>query len=487
MIRATPALLALALVLPPSGAGGAGETRGERRARLLAPTTDFTRAESHEAMQGGSGTNRARLDRDAFSLPSAALSFAERADFFVGNGVFDRPWVAAPSSTTASDGLGPLHDARSCQGCHVKDGRGRPPGPGEGAGVSMVFALPGPGGAPDPVLGRQLQDQAVPGRAGEGRVIVTYEEVPFRYPDGTTTTLRRPRYATDAALAPGTALGPRIAPPMIGLGLVEAIAEADLLAHADPDDADGDGVSGRAAVTEDGSIGRFGWKASSPTLLHQSATAFSLDMGLSTRLFPEPWGDCTPMQPECREAPHGDANSIPPGAPEIADELLDLVVFYASHLAVPARRDAEEASVLMGKALFYAARCTACHVPKFATRADAPPGQANQLVWPYSDFLLHDMGEGLADPSPAGDRSAGDGVGGAAGGATAAEWRTPPLWGIGLTEAVSGHTHFLHDGRARSLEEAVLWHGGEAAASRDAFAAAPPERRAALIRFLESL
>ena len=227
---------ALALLVATTGAGGTdAESRQERRARILAPTTDFSRAEPHETMQGGSGTNRTRLDRNAFSLPSAALTFEERADFFVGNGVFDRPWVAAPASTIASDGLGPHFNARSCQGCHIKDGRGHPPEPGEASMVSMVFALSGPDGAPDPVLGRQLQDQAIPGRAAEGRVRVTYADVPFRYADGTVTMLRRPTYVTDASLAPGTALAPRIAPPMIGLGLVEAIAETDILAHADPD------------------------------------------------------------------------------------------------------------------------------------------------------------------------------------------------------------------------------------------------------------
>ena len=478
--RVLPGMLSAVLIaagglaLGSHATGDVAETAAERRARILAPTTDFSRAEPHEAMQGGSGTNRTRLDANAFSLPSAALPFEARADFFIGNGLFDRAWLPAPSSTAASDGLGPLHDARSCQGCHVKDGRGRPPEPAGGSSVSMVFALGRPDGTADPALGRQLQDQAVRGLAAEGTVRVAYEAVPYTYPDGTVAELRRPVYRTNAELAPGTALAPRVAPPMIGLGLIEAIAERDLLANAAPSDADGDGISGRATLSADGRAGRFGWKASSPTILHQSATAFSIDMGLSTRLFPHPWGDCTPVQAGCRAAPHGDANSVPPGSPEIADELLDLVVFYASHLAVPARRDVDDPTVLRGKELFYEARCTACHVPKFATSATAAAGQANQLVWPYSDFLLHDMGAGLADPNPTGE-------------AGAAEWRTPPLWGIGMTRTVNGHTLFLHDGRARSLEEAILWHDGEAAASREAFAAAPAARRAALIRFLESL
>jgi len=454
----------------PTTARTQAETRAGRKARLLAPTEDFGAAEPFEALQGGSGTNRERLDRNAFSLPSAALDFERRADFFIGNGVFDRPWVAAPASTVSSDGLGPHFNARSCQGCHIKDGRGHPPAPGDANQVSMVFTLSNARGQADPVLGRQLQDQAVTGLPAEGKVRLAYDPLPFTYPDGTVTELRRPRYATDAPLAPGTSPNPRIAPPMIGLGLVEAVAEADLLANADPRDADGDGVSGRAGWLPDGRMGRFGWKATAASILEQSATAFAVDIGLSTRLLPEPWGDCSAAQTDCREAFHGDVD----GAPEIDDALLDLVTFYSANLAVPARRDHDDTEVLAGKRLFYEAECTACHVPKFATAADAAPEQRNQLIWPYSDFLLHDLGPGLADANPTGERSG-------------AEWRTPPLWGIGLTDTVSGHTFFLHDGRARSLEEAILWHGGEGAASRDRFARLPIAERARLIRFLESL
>ncbi|MEL7300811.1 MAG: di-heme oxidoredictase family protein [Pseudomonadota bacterium] len=445
------------------------ETPAERKARILAPTVDFTAAEPFEALQGGSGSNRERFDSNAFSLPSAALSFKQRSDFFVGNGVFDRPWVAAPSSTIGSDGLGPYYNARSCQGCHIKDGRGHPPEPGEINMVSMLFGLSGPGGAPDPVLGQQLQDQAIPGFASEGRVTVTYEDAPFVYSDGTQVVLRRPVYETDAGLADGTSLNPRIAPPMIGLGLIEAIPEEALAARADPDDRDGDGISGRLAMVGD-AVGRFGWKATAATVRTQSAQAFSHDMGLSTTLKPAPWGDCTEFQDACRDAFHGDNET----GPEIAEALLELVTFYSANLAVPARRNIDTPEVLSGKELFYEVGCTGCHVPKFATSAGAAPEQRNQLIWPYSDFLLHDLGPDLADANPTGDRPG-------------AEWRTAPLWGIGLTEAVNGHTYFLHDGRARSLEEAILWHGGEAAAARKSFAALPSDDRQALITFLESL
>ncbi|MEL6920929.1 MAG: di-heme oxidoredictase family protein [Pseudomonadota bacterium] len=447
----------------------AAETAAERKARILAPTTDFTSAERFETLQGGSGTNTKRFDANAFSLPSGALSFEERSDFFIGNGVFDRPWVPAPSSTLASDGLGPFFNARSCQGCHIKDGRGHPPEPGDVNIVSMLFALSNPDGGPDPVYGHQFQDQAIVGFQSEGRIEVRYEPEPFAYPDGTTIELRRPVYTTDADLADGVSLNPRLAPPMIGLGLIEAIPADDIIANADPDDLDGDGISGRAAMVGD-ALGRFGWKAMSPTLEAQTATAFSNDMGLSTRVRTVSYGDCTAAQPQCQNAVHGDER----GKPEIADELLDLVVFYSKHLAVPARRDVDDPQVLRGKELFYDAQCAACHVPKFATSADADGPLRNQLIWPYSDFLLHDLGPGLADANPTADR-------------LGSEWRTTPLWGIGMTETVNGHTFFLHDGRARSLEEAILWHGGEAEAARDRFAAYTRQERADLIRFLESL
>ncbi|ARE40730.1 putative thiol oxidoreductase with 2 cytochrome c heme-binding site [Rhodovulum sp. P5] len=439
----------------------------------VAAADAVTRAGPHGHLTGGTGTNRTRMGRDAFSQPSGALSFDQRLDFALGQAVFERPWVVAPSSTKASDGLGPLFDARACAACHVRAGRGSPPTPGEARKGTMVFALSDAAGRPDPVLGYQLQDRAVPGMTGEGAVRVTYTPLPFAYPDGTVVTLRKPEYATDAPLGAGVALNPRLPPPLIGLGLFEAIADADLLAHADPDDADDDGISGRANRFDRGGtpvLGRFGWKADSVSIIEETAQAFSRDIGLSTRLFPAPHGDCTTRQTVCLGAPHGDDG----GLPEVADEMLDLVSFYAGNLAVPARRDLGDPAVLAGEALFARARCTACHVPTFTTAAGAAPEQRNQTIWPYSDFLLHDLGEDLADATPTGD-------------VPGSEWRTPPLWGIGLTEAVNGHRVFLHDGRARTLEEAILWHGGEAAAARAAFAAFSADQRAALLRFLESL
>jgi CxxC motif-containing protein (DUF1111 family) len=279
-------------------------------------------------------------------------------------------------------------------------------------------------------------------------------------------------------MAADVMLSPRVAPPMIGVGLLEAVHPDDILAMADPDDADGDGVSGKASRVRDPetgamALGRFGWKASAATVRAQSADAFAGDIGISTPLVPDSFGDCTTNEAACRDAPSGVQDRL--GPVEAPAPILDLVAFYSRNLAVPARRDIDDPQVLRGKALFYAYGCAACHRPKYVTRRDAPQEEHRfQLIWPYTDLLLHDMGEGLADNRPVGD-------------ASGREWRTAPLWGIGLTAVVSGHTYFLHDGRARNLLEAVLWHGGEAEAARDAVVAATPDERKALIRFLESL
>jgi CxxC motif-containing protein (DUF1111 family) len=335
---------------------------------------------------------------------------------------------------------------------------------------------------PDPVYGSQLQDLAVPGLVGEGRMRIDYREIPVTLGDGTVVSLRRPAYSvTDLGygpLDPATTLSPRVSPQMIGLGLVEQIHPADILAHADPDDRDGDGTSGKASIVRDGrsgalTLGRFGWKAQTASIREQTANAFDGDIGISTPQVPGHWGDCTAAEAACLAMPTGVQERL--GPVEAPDPIMDLVTFYAQNLAVPARRDVGDPAVLHGKRLFYESGCISCHTPKFVTRRDAPDkAQAFQLIWPYSDFLLHDMGVGLADGQQVGE-------------ATGREWRTAPLWGIGLTEIVNGHTFFLHDGRARNLTEAILWHGGEARRSRDAFAALPAADREALVRFLESL
>jgi CxxC motif-containing protein (DUF1111 family) len=311
---------------------------------------------------------------------------------------------------------------------------------------------------------------------------IIYTEQPVTLADGTVIKLRKPEYTvTDlkyGPLHPDIMLSPRVAPQMIGLGLLEMIPTDAILAHADPDDANGDGISGRANLVWDkdagkATIGRFGWKAGNPTIRQQTGEAFAGDIGISNPVSPAPWGDCTETQTACRDAPHG---SSPQYDNLEADEnVLDLVTHYSRNLAVPMRRNVGKRDVLKGKQIFYESGCASCHIPKFITRTDSSrPKHSHQLIWPYSDLLLHDMGEGLADHRPEG---VADGY----------EWRTAPLWGIGLTKTVSGHTYFLHDGRARNLLEAILWHGGEAKAAKTAVTELSARDRAALIKFLESL
>ena len=464
--------------------------------KIVRPTSDFSKSEQFELMQGGAGTSKKRVNQDAFSHSSANITFEEEGTFKLGNGMFRKLWVSSPSSTQASDGLGPLFNARACQSCHLKDGRGHPP-EGNPDATSMFLRLARPAATeeekaaladrkvlnfPDPIYGAQFQDLAVPGLTGEGHMVISYEEIPVELGDGTKLLLRKPSYSVSdlgyGPMHPATTLSPRVTPQMIGLGLVEQIHPADILANADPDDKNGDGISGKASIVRDGksgelTLGRFGWKAQTPSVRQQSADAFAGDIGISTPDVAHHWGDCTQAQTDCLAMPNGVQERL--GPVEAPDPIMDLVTFYAQNLAVPARRDIDDPQVLRGKQMFYEAGCAACHMPKFVTRRGTPnKAQAFQLIWPYSDFLLHDMGEGLADGQQVGD-------------ASGSEWRTPPLWGIGLTKTVNDHTFFLHDGRARNLTEAVLWHGGEAQGARNRFAALPADDRTALVKFLESL
>ena len=468
---------------------------GAKVAAVLAPPKDFTRPEAFEAKSAGAATVRATGTADAFSDPSGNIEFARELDFKLGNGLFTKTWVAAPASTKASDGLGPLYNARACQDCHLKDGRGHPPEGPDDKAVSMFLRVSIPGGTtPEgikdwlatqdhPIYGGQLQDFASPGQVAEGEMDITYADLPVTLADGTVVTLRQPTYTVVnpayGDLGPATMLSPRVAPQMIGLGLLEAIPAADILARVDEDDADGDDISGRAAIVVSAEygvpmLGRFGFKGGAATIKDQSAGAFAGDMGLSTPLHRDPWGDCTDLQTDCLATIHGQEQGVRDGL-EVDAKGLDLVTFYARNLGVPERRNVDDPQVLRGKELFHQAECTACHTPKYVTnRLKGQPEQSFQLIWPYTDLLLHDMGEGLADNRPEGR-------------ATGREWKTPPLWGIGLTEQVSGHMQFLHDGRARNMVEAILWHGGEAQAARDAVVAMPKPDRDALIAFLNSL
>ncbi|WP_442112360.1 di-heme oxidoreductase family protein [Pseudomonas sp. NUPR-001] len=450
----------------------------------------FTQAEPGEALGGGKTTVNKR-DQNAYSMPSANLAPSRRLDFSVGNSFFRNPWVIAPSTTTARDGLGPLFNANACQNCHIKDGRGHPPGPNARHAVSMLVRLSIPdqpqyakvieqlGIVPEPVYGGQFQDMAVPGVAPEGKVRVEYTPVPVTFKDGTQVELRQPTLQISqlgyGPMHPDTRFSARVAPPMIGLGLLEAIPESAILANADPDDRNGDGIRGRPNQVWDDALGktvlgRFGWKAGQPNINQQNVHAFSGDMGLTTSL--RPMDDCTPAQVDCLNAPNGNGAN---GEQEVSDNIARLVLFYTRNLAVPIRQDVDSPQVLAGKNLFHQAGCQSCHTPSFTTAATAAePELANQLIRPYSDLLLHDMGPGLADNRTEFKASGQD-------------WRTPPLWGIGLTQTVNAQAGFLHDGRARNLLEAVLWHAGEAETAKQHVLTFNADQRAALLAFLNSL
>lgn len=464
---------------------------------ITIPTSEFSQAESNERFPGGSTSHTKHINKNAFSHASANMSFEREMNFKIGNGFFKRLWVSAPSSTQAADGLGPLHNARSCQRCHLKDGRGHPPnGPDDNA-VSMFLRLSIPpqndeqrrllkerrmNVIPVPKYGSQLQNFSIQGHQSEGRMQIKYQEMALKLADGEVVSLRKPSYSVTGLgygpLHPETMLSPRVAPQMIGLGLLDAIATADILSHADPDDKNGDGISGKANQVWSIEqykvmLGRFGWKAGSPSINEQSQAAFASDIGISVPLHKNGAGECTTLQIKCQRALHG--NSPQYENLEAHSLVTELVTFYSSNLSVPARRNHNSAEVLAGKELFYNSGCIGCHRPKYITQTlDEKPEQSHQLIWPYSDMLLHDMGEGLADNRPEGK-------------ATGSEWRTAPLWGIGLTPVINGHSFYLHDGRARNLLEAILWHGGEAEQSRDSVVNMTKKERNLLLDFIESL
>lgn len=436
-----------------------------------------------EELSGGS-TTVFQDGQNAFAIPLANLSRENRRAHVVGNSFFNKNWVVAPASPTARDGLGPLFHTRSCSGCHLRDGRGAPPAKGE-LPTALLFRLSIPGASahgaplPDPIFGAQLATQAIPGVEPEGTVSIEYDSIEGSYADGTKYTLEKPIYTlvpspAYAAPHPDILLGPRIASPLHGLGLLEAVPEATILSHADPDDKDRDGISGRPnhiwnPETQTTELGRFGWKANQPDIRQQTAAAFLSDIGITSSIHPK--DDLTASQ----------VAALPPetvlsSAPELEDRILDRVVRYSQTLAPPARRNWKDATVQKGRDLFHAIGCIACHLPELKTAPDYSdlPEVAGQIIRPYTDLLLHDMGPDLDDDRPDFE-------------ATGSEWRTPPLWGIGLTQAVNGHTRFLHDGRARNLEEAILWHGGEADAAKTHYLNLSSADREALLTFLNSL
>lgn len=406
------------------------------------------------------------------------LTEAQRAAARQGEAFFNTSFIPSPSEATRRDGLGPLFISANCRSCHNSLGRGRPPAADNQQPVALVMQL----GAPrddgswgdEPTYGPNFNPFAVPGVEPEGSVVVTRAPVRGRYADGDEWELQAPTYRlTDlryGELHPQVAISPRLAQPIIGMGLLDAVPEEVILALADADDADGDGISGRPNWIPAGDgrprLGRFGWKANQPDLRAQTTAALFAEMGITSSDRPEQ--NCTAVQTACLAGPHG-------GEPEIADaDLADLVLFQRV-LAVPPRRRLDDPEVIRGAALFREAGCDACHVPRLVT-GEVPglPALSRQEIYPFTDLLLHDMGPELADGRP--DHEA-----------SGTEWRTPPLWGLGRAGDLADDVFYLHDGRARSLEEAILWHGGEAAAARARFMAWDRAQRDALVSFLESL
>jgi CxxC motif-containing protein (DUF1111 family) len=386
------------------------------------------------AAQSGGATTVTDASRHAFGRSLANLRRERWPLLRSGKELFVRRWTAPP--------LGPLHNAVSCAGCHFLDGRGGPDGE---APVLLRLGVPGPDGRrlPEPRYGVQIQDLAVAGARAEGSVSLRWEEVAGRYPDGAPYRLRRPRWRLErlahGPLHRAVRLSPRIPPSLVGLGLLEAVPEATLRRLADPADADGDGIAGRLGP------GRFGWKAGEATLLSQVTRALSEDLGLA-------------------ELSGGEPRRL---------------AAYVQLLAVPARRGLDRPEVQRGEVLFRQTGCTGCHLPELRTDPAAPlPELAGQTIRPYTDLLLHDLGRDLADLRRSGrpdDTPA------------SRAWRTAPLWGLGLLGTVTGEVRLLHDGRARTPEEAILWHGGEARRAREAFRALDGAGREDLLRFLESL
>ncbi len=437
----------------------------------------------------GGATTVFATGRNAFSFPAANLSDPERTRFVIGNSFFKRNWVEAPASTKARDGLGPHFIARSCGGCHVTDGRGAPPDLAKGEQpVSLLLRLSIPGvGAhggvlPEPTYGDQFNNFAVQNVKPEGKVVITYREVAGQFADGAAYTLLAPTYSfRDLGYGPmarDVLVSPRVAPQIIGVGLLEAIPEGDILANAREQARRPDAIKGVPNTVWDAPsgrmmTGRFGWKANVATIAHQTAGAFNGDIGITSSVFPSE--ACTATQKDCQAAPRGAHGQ----APEIDDKTFGDVVFYQATLAPPARRSPDDAQVMRGQKLFHDAQCAACHRPSYETAAGPNPRFSSQAlegqpIHPYTDLLLHDMGEALADGRPDGQ-------------ASGRQWKTPPLWGVGLIKDVNSHERLLHDGRARGVLEAVLWHGGEAQASRDRVLKMSRPEREALVKFVESL
>ena len=436
----------------------------------ISPVPDETRP-----LSGGQATVF-DASSQAFEMPIPTLSANELDRFLSGDASFEQIFVTPPAEV--NPGAGPVFSHTSCVGCHLRDGRGRgafgsePPFVGS---MLMRVSLPGysshGGPASVPGFGVQLGDRANYGVQPEARVEVSFFETVEKLADGEEVYLKHPVYYIVEPYRPlpaGVLLSARMAPPVFGRGLLEAISESDILALSDPADADGDGVSGRPNYvynfrTDQTELGRFGLKANNPDLLQQVASAYNEDMGVTSPYFSREsvWGQ-----------PQHDGRD---DDPEISQETLDVTTFYIQTLAVPARRNWDDPQVLRGEILFESTGCAACHTTTFRTGSHAVASLRGQIIHPYTDLLLHDMGDALADNRPDFE-------------ADGREWKTPALWGIGLTETVNGiPAGFLHDGRAETLLEAIMFHGGEAERSREKVRRLSGANREALLAFLRSL
>lgn len=455
-----------------------------------------------EAFPGGEGSVGV-APFASFELPASNLPESQRPLFHAGKALANQPWTKAPTATDSRDGLGPLYNARTCLGCHIKGGRGPLPHSSEQPIFTAVLRLSMPGekdlehgSRPEPVYGDQIQGQSValshqlrgriipkspdvnPEAPPEARVYLDWHEKVFEYPDGKVQKLRYPQPRLEelgyGTLDSHALFSLRAAPAIHGMGLLESVEQSAIDALADPLDNDGNGISGRVNQVWDferGATvpGRFGWKANRASLRITVAAAFQGDVGITNPVFPDQ--PCTASQQRCQRTPNGnDENGF-----ELSEHFLALTVSFVRDIGVPISRIQTEQTML-GREKFFASGCAACHQPSFTTKALTGDRAhlSQQTIWPYTDLLLHDMGIALADGRPDYE-------------ASASEWRTPPLWGVGLSARVNGVGTLLHDGRARTIEEAILWHGGEGAHSRRGFAALSSREREALIAFVESL
>lgn len=436
---------------------------------------------SASPLQPGGDFTSLDNSKNAFSHPPLGIDKNIKNQFFVGNSFFKQSWVEAPSSTEGRDGLGPTYNAIACASCHVLDGRG-PAYLGDKLGVSLLFRLQ-KARQPHPHYGSQLNPLAIDSVPAEAKVKHEFIKVKESYPDGTEVVLRKPVFKfTEVAFGSleDTVISPRVGMQLIGLGLIEAISDGDILSQEDVFDRNRDGVSGRAQWVWDKTrlmpkLGRFGWKAEQPSVLQQVAAAFLGDIGITSSLFPDP--NCPLVQTACVDAING-------GSPELDDKILDRVTTYSRYLSVPASRFQDIQEYELGLQKFTHVGCAQCHRPSYTTVESGDFSQ--QVIYPFSDFLMHDMGEGLSD-FVFHEGLASNELPMEEDAVMAQEWRTPPLWGIGLIPVVNNHNQLLHDGRARGVEEAILWHGGEAQSAKEKFKNLTFRERAQIIEFVEKL